>query len=64
LFATRLFGGVSAKVGYLGRLLFLPTVRERELISLPASMSVLYYPLRPLRLAGRWIRSTSRAHGG
>jgi len=63
LFATRLFPGVSAKFGYLGRLLFLPTVRERELISLPASIGALYYPLRPLRLAGRWIMSTSRSHG-
>jgi hypothetical protein len=64
LFATRLFSGISAKLGYLGRLLFLPTIRERELISLPAPMGVLYYPLRPLRLAGRWITSNSQNHGG
>jgi hypothetical protein len=64
LFATRVFGGISAKLGYLGRLLFLPTIRERELISLPAPMGVLYYPLRPLRLAGRWITSSLRNHEG
>jgi Uncharacterised nucleotidyltransferase len=64
LFATRLFNGTSAKLGYLGRLLFLPTIRERKLVSLPAPMRVLYYPLRPLRLAGRWITSNSRNHGG
>ena len=63
LFATRLFSGLSAKLAYLGRLLFLPTIRERELISLPAPMNLLYYPLRPLRLAGRWITSSSRNHG-
>src|SRR5262249_52518798 len=55
LFATRLFSGMSAKLGYLGRLLLLPTIREHELVSLPSPMGVLYYPLRPLRLAGRWL---------
>ena len=64
LFATRLFSGISAKLAYLGRLLFLPTIRERELVFLPTPMEVLYYPLRPLRLAGRWITSNSRDHGG
>lgn len=64
VFATRVMGGASAKLGYLGRLLFLPTIRERELISFPAPMGVLYYPLRPLRLACRWITLSSRNHGG
>jgi hypothetical protein len=64
LFATHLFSGISAKLAYLGRLLFLPTIRERELISLPSPMGVLDCPLRSLRLAGRWITSSSRGLGG
>ena len=61
LVATRLLGGLSAKLAYLGRLLFLPTIRERQLLRLPFPIDLLYYPMRPLRLAGRW---SSRNHGG
>lgn len=54
LFATRFFRRASDKLRYLGRLLFVPTVTEYRLCPLPASLSGLYYPLRPLRLATKW----------
>ncbi len=40
----------------LGGLDGIPTTRAREFISLPSAMGVLYYPLRPLRLADWWTR--------
>jgi hypothetical protein len=54
LYPARLFARPSEKVGYLARVLLVPTLAERRLIRLPASLRALYYPLRPLRLGGRW----------
>ena len=61
LLPARLFRRPSEKVGYLLRLLFVPTLAERRLIRLPAALEGLYYPLRPLRLGGRWGTDMVRA---
>ena len=61
LFATRLFRGPLGKLRYLTRLLFVPTLREHRLVRLPAPLAPLYYPLRPVRLGGRWSREWVRA---
>ena len=42
------------KVGHLARVLLVPTLAERRLVRLPAPARLLYYPLRPFRLAGKW----------
>jgi hypothetical protein len=60
-FPTRLLARPSDKLRYLARVLFLPTLAERRLVRLPAALAPLYYPLRPLRLAGRLGRDAVRA---
>jgi hypothetical protein len=42
------------KLGHLARVLLVPTLAERRLVRLPRPARLLYYPLRPLRLAGKW----------
>jgi hypothetical protein len=42
------------RIGYVLRLLLRPTILERRVIRLPAALSLIYYLLRPLRLATRW----------
>ena len=32
----------------------MPTLGERRVVRLPDGLRALYYPLRPLRLGGRW----------
>jgi len=54
LYPARLFARPFDKVRYLARVLLVPTLAERRLIRLPDSLRALYYPLRPLRLGGRW----------
>jgi hypothetical protein len=44
------------RLRYVFRLLLQPTILERRIIRLPAALSLLYYVLRPLRLATRWAR--------
>jgi hypothetical protein len=44
----------AEKLGHLARVLLVPTLAERRLVRLPAAARLLYYPLRPLRLAGKW----------
>jgi len=61
LYPTRLFPRLSDKLTYLGRVLLAPTLAERRSIRLPARLAVLYYPLRPIRLAGRWGLETTGA---
>jgi hypothetical protein len=51
---ARLFRHPAARVGYLARVLLVPTLAERRLIRLPRSLHGLYYALRPLRLLARW----------
>ncbi|HSF02258.1 MAG TPA: nucleotidyltransferase family protein, partial [Solirubrobacterales bacterium] len=54
LLPLRLIGLPSAKVRYLVQLLLVPTLAERRLVRLPSSLGLLYYPLRPMRLASKW----------
>jgi hypothetical protein len=54
LYPARLFARPSERLGYLARVLLVPTLAERRLIRLPRRLRALYYPLRPLRLGGRW----------
>ena len=63
LYPARLFARPSEKVRYLARVLLVPTLAERRLIRLPASLRALYYPLRPLRLGGRWGLDVVRGIG-
>jgi hypothetical protein len=44
----------AEKLQQLARVLLVPTLAERRLVRLPAAARLLYYPLRPLRLAGKW----------
>ena len=55
--------GPRRRLGYLARVLLVPTLAERRLIRLPAALRALYYPLRPLRLGGRWGREVMRGIG-
>lgn len=54
LFPARLIAGPAARLGYLARVLLRPTLADRRVLRLPDALSVLYYPLRLLRLSGRW----------
>jgi hypothetical protein len=44
----------AERLGHLARVLLVPTLAELRLVRLPAAAQLLYYPLRPLRLAGKW----------
>ena len=54
IYPARRFARPSERLGYLARVLLMPTLAERRLIRLPRRLRALYYPLRPLRLGGRW----------
>jgi hypothetical protein len=54
LYPARLFARPSERLGYLARVLLVPTLAERRLIRLPRRLRAFYYLLRPLRLGGRW----------
>jgi hypothetical protein len=43
------------KLQYCLRLALSPSVEDRAMLSLPVRLSFLYYPLRPVRLAGKWL---------
>jgi hypothetical protein len=49
-----LLRGPREKLGYLLRLLLVPTLAERRTLSLPSFLGALYYVFRPLRLGGKW----------
>lgn len=54
LLPARLLRGARKKLGYAARVLFVPTLADRRLLRLPLVLGGLYYPLRPLRLGGKW----------
>ena len=54
LVPLRVIGRSSERARYLLARLLVPTLAERRLVRLPSSVGLLYYPLRPLRLAGKW----------
>jgi hypothetical protein len=63
LYPARLFARPSERLGYLARVLLVPTLAERRLIRLPRRLRALYYLLRPLRLGGRWGLDVTRRIG-
>jgi hypothetical protein len=63
LYPARLFARPSERLGYLARVLLVPTLAERRLIRLPRRLRAFYYPLRPLRLGGRWGLEVVRSIG-
>jgi hypothetical protein len=63
LYPARLFARPSERLGYLARVLLVPTLAERRLIRLPRRLRALYYLLRPLRLGGRWALDVTRRIG-
>jgi hypothetical protein len=54
LVPLRLREGGREKLGHLARVLLVPTLAERRIAWLPGRAYPLYYPMRPLRLAGKW----------
>ncbi len=50
-FCIRLLQRPSEKLKYILRRLFVPTLAERRLLRLPFSLRLLYYLIRPLRVA-------------
>ncbi|MCY2952974.1 MAG: hypothetical protein NTU53_13510 [Planctomycetota bacterium] len=46
---------------YCLRLAMMPKIADFLLLALPASLSFLYYPLRPIRLVRRLLRGTGAA---
>jgi len=57
----RLLPRPANRVRYLVNLLFLPTPTECRLVRLPTCLAFLYYPLRPLRMVGKWTWRLARA---
>ena len=53
-FPARLLRRPSEKLRFFLRVLLVPTLAERRLLRLPSFLGLLYYPLRPLRLAFKW----------
>jgi len=54
LLPLHLMPGLPGKLQYLGRLVLRPTLAEHRLLRIPSAVSVLYSPLRLLRLGGKW----------
>src|SRR5438552_16808285 len=60
-FMVRLLKRPSQELDYLARALLTPTTAEAHALPLPAGLSFLYYPFRPVRLLTRWAaRSSAR----
>jgi hypothetical protein len=57
VFPARLFPRGSQKLSYLARLVFGPTLQDRAVLRLPPALDVLYYCVRPVRLAGKLGRT-------
>ncbi len=55
--ANRFLRRPAEKLEQIFRVFFIPTLAERRLLTLPALLGPLYYPLRPLRLGFKWSRS-------
>ena len=58
-FIVRLLKRRSEKLDYLARALLTPTTAEAHALPLPAGLSFLYYPFRPVRLLTRWVARSS-----
>lgn len=64
LFPIRLFSRPSERLRHLARLLLVPTLADHRLVRLPSYLGPLYYPLRPVRLGGKWLWHAVRASAG
>jgi hypothetical protein len=53
-FPARLLRRPAEKLRFFLRVLLVPTLAERRFLRLPSFLGLLYYPLRPLRLACKW----------
>jgi hypothetical protein len=60
-FPARLLRRPSEKLRFFLRVLLVPTLAERRFLRLPSFLGLLYYPLRPLRLACKWSWLALRA---
>jgi hypothetical protein len=47
-------GRLSEKFRYVVKQLLVPTLAERRVIRLPPELQLFYYPMRPVRLGGKW----------
>lgn len=54
LVPLRVIGSSAGRVRYLLRQVLVPTLAERRLVRLPSALGALYFPLRPVRLGGKW----------
>jgi hypothetical protein len=54
LLPLRVIRRSSEKARYLLKQVLAPTLAERRLVRLPSSLGLLYYPMRPVRLGGKW----------
>jgi len=54
LLPLRFVPGITGKLGYVGRLALRPTLAEHRLLRIPSGVSMLYRPLRLLRLGSKW----------
>jgi hypothetical protein len=54
LFYPRLLKSPSEKLRWFAQMFFVPRVADHRFLKLPASLSFLYYFLRPLRLTCKW----------
>jgi hypothetical protein len=54
LFYPRLLKRPSDKLRWFARGFFVPNLADLSFLSLPASLSFLYYVLRPMRLTCKW----------
>ena len=54
LLPLRVIRRPADRARYALRQLLIPTLAERRLIRLPSALRLFYYPLRPVRLGGKW----------
>ena len=62
LFQLRLSERLSDRIRYILDLAVTPAVPDLQAIALPAPLSFLYYFLRPVRLAGKYLRQIAEPH--
>jgi hypothetical protein len=55
LFQLKLRENVGDKLRYCFRIAMTPTVGDWELLHMPPSLPILYYPLRAVRLARKYV---------
>lgn len=61
LFYPRLLKRRSEKLRWLAQTLFVPKMADHRFVSLPSSLTFLYYVMRPMRLSFKWSWRLLRA---